>query len=399
MAHDVFISYSSKDKPTGDAVCARLEANGVRCWIAPRDVLPSLPYGEAIIQAIHSSRLMVLIFSDHSNRSQQVMREVERAVSQGIPILPFRIEDVPLTPSMEYFISAPHWLDAMTGPLEEHLERLANTAQRILSQEEPTPPNDANPKTAKRSPDSPMRPTPDSVGSAEPVRLNPIRNRLLLILGLAILLLVGAWGASKLSSTGAKNRQVDRGPSVPAAESTIASNQESAQPPMTAPSTDEDEKSASGKLQGKVGEELSDGKWRFKVLAFRPVPSYTMKRTTEADYAAYHELAEFNDTTFRPKTGNTLLVFECRVKNEMKEKQSLWHFNTNTAVQTHQKESYPPIAFDMRGGMTQSTSLLPQTQQDFALVFALPQDSKPAELVFTLKTIDDKEGADLHVSL
>jgi hypothetical protein len=36
MAHDVFISHSSEDKPAADAVCAILEESEVRCWIAPR---------------------------------------------------------------------------------------------------------------------------------------------------------------------------------------------------------------------------------------------------------------------------------------------------------------------------------------------------------------------------
>ena len=40
MAHDVFISHSSKDKQTADAICHYLEQNGIRCWIAPRDILP-----------------------------------------------------------------------------------------------------------------------------------------------------------------------------------------------------------------------------------------------------------------------------------------------------------------------------------------------------------------------
>ena len=42
MAHDVFISYSAKDKTTADGVCATLEAKGIRCWIAPRDILPGM---------------------------------------------------------------------------------------------------------------------------------------------------------------------------------------------------------------------------------------------------------------------------------------------------------------------------------------------------------------------
>src|SRR6266849_9260965 len=135
LAHDVFISYSAHDKPIADAVCAALEAERIRCWIAPRDVLPGIPYGEALIEAINESRVLVLVFSSHSNESPQVMREVERAVSKGILILPFRIEDVQLSKEMEYYIITPHWLDALTSPMEEHLARLAQTASMLLARE------------------------------------------------------------------------------------------------------------------------------------------------------------------------------------------------------------------------------------------------------------------------
>jgi hypothetical protein len=133
MAHEAFISYASADKLVADAVCTTLEARNTRCWIAPRDVLPGANYGGAIIDAINSSRIFILVFSSSSNASSQVMREVERAASKGIPILPFRIEDVPLSNDMEYFISAPHWLDALTPPLENHLQHLADTVRPLLS--------------------------------------------------------------------------------------------------------------------------------------------------------------------------------------------------------------------------------------------------------------------------
>ena len=132
MAHDVFISYAHDDKPTGDAVCATLEAKGIRCWIAPRDVLAGSIYSASIVEAIHGSRVFVLVFSSRSNTSPHVMREVERAVNSGIPILPLRIEDVPLSSSMEYFISTPHWLDALTPPLKKHLGHLADTVKLLL---------------------------------------------------------------------------------------------------------------------------------------------------------------------------------------------------------------------------------------------------------------------------
>ena len=132
MAHDVFISYSSKDKPTADAVCATLERTGLRCWIAPRDVLPGSDWGAAIIDAINESKAMVLVYSSHANESPQIRREIERAVHKQIAVVPFRIEDVPMSKSLEYFISTPHWLDALTPPLERHIEYLAETLRRLV---------------------------------------------------------------------------------------------------------------------------------------------------------------------------------------------------------------------------------------------------------------------------
>jgi hypothetical protein len=137
VAHDVFISYSSKDKPTADAVCATLESRGVRCWIAPRDVLPGEDYAAELVNAIHESRLVVLVFSAGANQSPQVLREMERAVNRGLPILPLRIENVPPSAAMEYYISSRHWLDALTTPLEQHLVHLADSVQLLLSRRDP----------------------------------------------------------------------------------------------------------------------------------------------------------------------------------------------------------------------------------------------------------------------
>jgi hypothetical protein len=121
MAHDVFISHSAKDKVTAEAVCAMLESEGIRCWIAPRDVLPSMEWGEAIIDAIEECRIMVLVFTANANDSPQIRREIERAVNHGVAILPLRIEDVLPARALEYFIGNVHWLDALTPPLEAHL--------------------------------------------------------------------------------------------------------------------------------------------------------------------------------------------------------------------------------------------------------------------------------------
>jgi len=140
MAHDVFISYADPDKPIADAVCSTLERKEVRCWIAPRDILPGEIWGKAIIEAIHGSSVMVVVFSSKSNESQQVMREVERAVNQGLVIIPFRIEAVLPSENMEYFLSSTHWLDAMTPPLESHIQSLVDTVQKLIERTRPQKP-------------------------------------------------------------------------------------------------------------------------------------------------------------------------------------------------------------------------------------------------------------------
>jgi len=147
MAHDVFVSYASGDKPVADAVCATLESHGIRCWIAPRDVLPGIHYGEAIIDAIHECRIMVLVFSSKANLSGHIPKEIERAVSQGVTVMPLRIEDVAPAKSLDYFIGSVHWLDALTPPLELHLQRLAANVQTLLSRSDSR--TDAHPITVK----------------------------------------------------------------------------------------------------------------------------------------------------------------------------------------------------------------------------------------------------------
>ena len=135
--HDVFLSHSAKDKPVADAICAKLEQSGIRVWIAPRDIQPGANWGEAIIEALEGCRAMVIVFSASANASPQVLREVERAVGKGVAVIPFRIENVVPSKAMEYFLSSPHWLDAMSPPLEGHIDELVASVGALMRAAKP----------------------------------------------------------------------------------------------------------------------------------------------------------------------------------------------------------------------------------------------------------------------
>jgi hypothetical protein len=132
MAHDIFVSHSNKDKIAADAVVAHLERDGLRCWCAPRDILPGASWASSIVKGINSCKAMVVIFSANANQSDHIRREVERAVNHGIPIVPVRIEDVLPQGDLEYFLSSSHWMDAISAPVERHFDELAQQLRALL---------------------------------------------------------------------------------------------------------------------------------------------------------------------------------------------------------------------------------------------------------------------------
>ena len=134
MAHDVFISHSAHNREVADAICEALEKTGIRCWVAPRDVRPGRSFPGEITRAIQQSKVMVMVFSSHSNNSEQVLREIQLATDSRLVIIRFRIEDVALTDDLRYFLSSPHWLDALTPPLSKHIERLQFAIKELLDQ-------------------------------------------------------------------------------------------------------------------------------------------------------------------------------------------------------------------------------------------------------------------------
>ena len=120
----IFISYASQDIVAANKLCAALEAAGLPCWIAPRDVRPGEPYAAAIVEAINACRLLVLVLTKNAIDSRHVLREVERASSKNRSVLSIRLDAAELPPELEYFLSANHWLDASGGTLESVLPAL-----------------------------------------------------------------------------------------------------------------------------------------------------------------------------------------------------------------------------------------------------------------------------------
>ena len=124
----VFISYASQDAEVAARLCTTLEAAGLTCWIAPRDVEAGALYADAIVRAINEAKVAVLVLSASAIGSDHVGREVERAASKHKPIIAFRIDGAALNPGLEYFLSNSQWIDVPAIGTPAALAKLAQAA-------------------------------------------------------------------------------------------------------------------------------------------------------------------------------------------------------------------------------------------------------------------------------
>ena len=138
---EVFISYSSHDLQAARDVRAVLEAHGHRTWMAPDNISGPMSWVDQILAAVKSCPIMVVLVSEHSNRSQHVAREVGIAVETGTRVIPVRLADVSLSGSLRYFLHLAQWVDVFPPPVRAHtLELARSVADADVVTVEPVPP-------------------------------------------------------------------------------------------------------------------------------------------------------------------------------------------------------------------------------------------------------------------
>lgn len=116
MKYDVFISYSTEDKIIAEGICGYLESNKVRCFVAWRDIKKGEDWAQKIPQALRSCRMMIAVFSNAFNISDQTDNELHVASRHKLPILTFRITDDDFEGAKEYFLSKSNWIEAFPEP-------------------------------------------------------------------------------------------------------------------------------------------------------------------------------------------------------------------------------------------------------------------------------------------
>ncbi len=109
MKYDVFISYSSEDAPAARSICEKCEENGLKCFLDVRDIPHGQPWPPFIYQAICDSSVMVAVFSQNYNISEETDREISLASIKHLPILVYRIDTSEFEGAKAYYFSNLNW--------------------------------------------------------------------------------------------------------------------------------------------------------------------------------------------------------------------------------------------------------------------------------------------------
>ena len=178
MSNHVFVSHSHEDSPAADLLVKALEERGVVCWLAPRDVPAGGSYAESILDAIESANCFVLIYSQNSNVSSHVMREVERALKFGVNIIPVRFDDSTPSKSLDYLLATVHWLSIAPEARDRSIVRAAEQILAVVA------------KSQSKGPTGELDRVPPPHAVVAPVM--PASKKYLLGIGIAVALVVVA---------------------------------------------------------------------------------------------------------------------------------------------------------------------------------------------------------------
>ena len=169
-----------------ETICGALERRGLACWISSRDIRAE-NYQEAIFAAIKSARVMILVFTENANNSDDVKREIALASQKHILVVPVRVEDVTPNPAFRYELATRQWIDLFEN-WETEIENLVSQIAEVLgkvSNGGSFPPS--GPRVRLEPPEPSQRPPWHLIFPARVIPVILVAAVVILLLGIAAL--------------------------------------------------------------------------------------------------------------------------------------------------------------------------------------------------------------------
>ena len=118
-----FISYSTEEYRYAAHLKESLTKNGITSWMAPDSIEGGKSYASEIPQAIRNAKVFIIVLSKSAMKSQWVEKELDTALKNHIPVLPYKTDDIALTESFDFYLTNIQIYNAFLAPLAA-LEKL-----------------------------------------------------------------------------------------------------------------------------------------------------------------------------------------------------------------------------------------------------------------------------------
>ena len=128
---DVFISYSRDDKDRVLDLASQLRNAGVSIWIDQGGIDGAALWGEAIVNALDSAKVLLLMVSESAVRSHNVAKEVVLASERKGHILPVLLEPTVIPPSLKYPLAGIQQIEYFQGDPGQNLESIVRSLQKL----------------------------------------------------------------------------------------------------------------------------------------------------------------------------------------------------------------------------------------------------------------------------
>ncbi|MFI5263299.1 MAG: TPR end-of-group domain-containing protein [Candidatus Kapaibacterium sp.] len=138
---DVFVSYSREDKERVLSLASELRNAGVSLWIDEGNIDGATMWGEEIVNALEGAKVLLLMVSEKSVISHNVIKEVVLASERKEHILPIHLEPTRIPPGLKYPLAGIQHVEYFQGESAENLKTIIRSLERIgVTVKPPEPP-------------------------------------------------------------------------------------------------------------------------------------------------------------------------------------------------------------------------------------------------------------------
>ena len=160
MASDIFLSYSRNDRQFAEQFVKTAASRGVNVWF-DENIEGGQDWRERIVDALGTAKALVILFSEYSNGSRQLIKELAIADNIGKLVIPVLISNCEPRGAYLYELASRNWINIYPNP-ETRLAPLIDSlmTQLDLRSGSPTQLPVSEAETAPTPREAPSTPAP-----------------------------------------------------------------------------------------------------------------------------------------------------------------------------------------------------------------------------------------------